>query len=102
MAIHRGKQEQEDWEAQYIKDIELANKKARLDRYEKMTALQKEAGTSLEDYGFKTPALLGIQTSKAAKRAAKKTMAPPGIGAAQKATSNAVMTGYGEQDDFVP
>ena len=77
----------------------MANKKARLDRYEKMTALQKEAGTSLEDYGFKTPALLGIQTSKAAKRVAKKSPVPAGIGAVQKAISN---VDYADQEDFDP
>jgi hypothetical protein len=99
VAIHRGKQEQEDFEAQYIKDIEIANKKARLNRYEKMSALQKEAGTSLDDYGFKTPALLGIQTSKAAKRTAKNHMGSVGIGSAQKAISNA---DYADQEEFDP
>lgn len=99
VAIHRGKQEQEDWEAQYIKDIELANKNARIGRYEKMTALQKEAGTSLDDYNFKTPSLLGIQTSKAAKRIARKAQVPAGIGAVQKAISN---VDYADQEDFDP
>ena len=99
IAIHRGKQEQEEFEAQYIKDIEIANKKARLNRYETMSALQKEAGTSLDDYGFKTPALLGIQTSKAAKRTAKNHMGSVGIGSAQKAISNA---DYADQEEFDP
>lgn len=101
IAIHRGKQEQEDWEAQYIKDIELKNKAARIDRYEKMTAMQKEEGTSLDDYGFRTPALLGIQTSSAAKRAIKKNSSV-GIGNTQKVTSNTVIFDNAELEEFDP
>jgi len=102
VAIHRGKQEQEEWEAKYIKDIELANKKARLERYTKMTAMQKAAGTSLDDYNFKNPPLLGMQTSKAAKRAARreKVLVPAGVGSVQKAVSNMVASGLNEREEY--
>lgn len=100
VAIHRGKQEQEEWEAKYIKDIELANKKARLDRYARMTAMQKAAGTSAEDYNMKSPAIMGIQTSKASKRAAKREKVLVEIGSIQKAASNKVMMGITESETF--
>lgn len=89
VAIHRGKQEQEEWEGQYIKDIEIANKQARIERWSKMEELQKEHSVHPEDYGHRVPALLGIQTSVAAKRAGKKAAVASSIGKVQKAISNA-------------
>ncbi|PKO97050.1 MAG: kinase [Bacteroidetes bacterium HGW-Bacteroidetes-7] len=100
VAIHRGKQEQEEWEAQYIKDIEIANKQARINRYEKMEQLQREHGTHPEDRGFRSPAIAGIQTSVAAKRKAKKSSNVLGsIGVIQKAVSNADIM---QEEDFDP
>ena len=98
VAIHRGKQEQEDWEAQYIKDIEIANKQARINRYEKMEQLQREHGVHAEDYGMRSPAIAGIQTSKAAKRAAKGVAATSSVGSIQKALSNADIMDSREED----
>jgi hypothetical protein len=77
VAIHRGKQEQEAWEAQYIKDIELANKAKRLERMSQMTAIQKQFATSSADYDMNTPLVAGIETSKAAKKSKKKLVPVP-------------------------
>lgn len=97
--IHRGKQEQEDWEAAYIKKVELANKAKRIERKERMEALQKEFGTSNEDYGMNSPALAGIETTKAAKKKTSraKELVPVTIGMIAKAESNAV-----EDEEFDP
>jgi hypothetical protein len=97
--IHRGKQEQEDWEAAYIKKVELANKAKRIERKEKMEALQKEFGTSNEDYGMNSPALAGIETTRSAKKKAGKVkeLVPVTIGMIAKAESNAV-----EDEEFDP
>ena len=99
VAIHRGKQEQEEWEAQYIKDIEIANKKARVSRWEQMEQLQRAHGTHPEDRGFRSPAISGIQTSVAAKRKAKKSNVLGSIGVVQKAVSNADIM---QEEDFDP
>lgn len=98
--IHRGKQEQDEWEAAFIKKVELANKAKRIERKERMEALQKEFGTSNEDYGMVSPALAGIESNRTAKKkgAAKaKELVPVSIGAVSKAESNAV-----EDEDFDP
>lgn len=87
--IHRGKQEQEEWEAAYIKKIELANKHLRVERVEKMERLQREYGTSNDDYGMETPAVLGVTNAK--KRVKKERAAvavPVSLGEVEKAESN--------------
>ncbi len=93
VAIHRGKQEQQEWEAQYIKDVELANKQARRERWEKMEQLKREHGVHAEDYGMRSPAILGMDTSPAAKRSRPAAT----IGKVQKAVSNA---DFDESEDF--
>ena len=97
--IHRGKQEQEEWEAAFIKKVELANKAKRVERKEKMEALQKQFGTSNEDYGMNSPALAGIETTRSAKKKTSKAkeLVPVTIGMVSKAESNAV-----EDEDFDP
>lgn len=85
VAIHRGKQEQQEWEAQYIKDVELANKQARRERWRKMEQLKREHGVHSEDYGMRSPAILGLETSPSAKH----SRTASGIGKIQKAVSNA-------------
>lgn len=97
--IHRGKQEQEEWEASYIKRVELANKAKRIERKEKMEALQAEYGTSNEDYGMNSPALAGIESSRKAKRKrSEKQLVAVSIGAIEKVESNAVA----EDEEFDP
>jgi len=49
---------------------------------------------------MKSPAIMGIQTSKASKRAAKKELVPVEIGSIQKAASNKVMVGITESETF--
>lgn len=72
--IHRGKQEQEAWEPQWIKDIELAVKEMRVKTYQNGIRIMKEWGCAPVDYGFRTPAIKGIQTSKSAKRMKRKEL----------------------------
>lgn len=93
VAIHRGKQEQQEWEAQYIKDVEIANKQARRERWEKMEQLKRAHGVHAEDYGMRSPAILGLDTSTAAKR----SRPAAAIGKVQKAVSNA---DFDESEDF--
>lgn len=93
VAIHRGKQEQQEWEAQYIKDVEIANKQARRERWEKMEQLKRDHGVHAEDYGMRSPAILGLDTSTAAKR----SRPAASIGKVQKAVSNA---DFDESEDF--
>jgi len=93
VAIHRGKQEQQEWEAQYIKDVEIANKQARRERWEKMEQLKRDHGVHAEDYGMRSPAILGLDTSAAAKR----SRPAAAIGKVQKAVSNA---DFDESEDF--
>lgn len=93
VAIHRGKQEQQEWEAQYIKDVEIANKQARRERWEKMEQLKRDHGVHAEDYGMRSPAILGLDTSTAAKR----SRPAAAIGKVQKAVSNA---DFDESEDF--
>ncbi len=93
VAIHRGKQEQQEWEAQYIKDVELANKQARRERWEKMEQLKRDHGVHAEDYGMRSPAILGLDTSAAGKR----SRPAAAIGKVQKAVSHA---DFDESEDF--
>lgn len=72
--IHRGKQEQEEWEAKFIKQTELANKALRVKTKQEAVALQQLFGTSAEDYGYKTPLIKGVETSAAYKRKREKVL----------------------------
>lgn len=65
--IHRGKQEQEEWEATFIKQMELGNKALRVKIQQNAINLQAKYGTAPEDYGFVTPLIKGLETSRQAK-----------------------------------
>lgn len=88
--IHRGKQEQEEWEAAYIKKIELANKAKRIERVEAMEELRKQYGTSNEDYGMETPAVLGVNSGRKKAKKEKKALVgvPVSLGEVEKIESN--------------
>jgi hypothetical protein len=79
--VHRGKQEQDDWEAQFFKDVELANKTARIETRDKMDAILEQHGLLPEQNGLNSPRLKGIE--KAKRKAGE-------IGKAQKEVSNMV------------
>jgi len=77
----RNIQEQEDWEAEYIKNLEIANKTARVATRDKMDAILEEHGLLPEQNGLFSPTIKGIE---------KKTRAKAGeIGKYQKAVSYA-------------
>ena len=65
--IHRGKQEQEAWEAEWIKKVENAKKSARVISHEATEEILKEHGMSNEDYGLNTPGIKGITNTKKQK-----------------------------------
>lgn len=99
--IHRGKQEQEEWEAAYIKKIELANKAKRVERVEAMEALRRQFGTSNEDYGMETPAVLGVTSGKKVKKEKKELVTVPvSLGEVEKLESNADALDLADDEDF--
>ena len=65
--IHRGQQEQEDWEAQYYRDQIEATKKIRITTEEKAEANLQKHNMTAESYGYKNPKLKGV-TSKRVKK----------------------------------
>ena len=79
IGIHRNIQEQEDWEAEYIKNLEIANKTARIATRDKTDAILEEHGLLPEQNGLFSPTIKGVE---------KKTRAKAGeIGKYQKAVS---------------
>lgn len=99
--IHRGKQEQEEWEAAYIKKIELANKAKRIERVEAMEEIKRQFGTSNDDYGMNTPPVLGVTNSKKKAKKEKKALVsvPVSLGEIEKRESNLDEFDL-EEDDF--
>lgn len=81
--IHRGRQEQEDWEQSFIKRVELKVKENRIARRDQMDAILRENKMHPEDYGHNSPALLGIESSRKAKKQTE-------FGKYQKELSNSV------------
>ena len=80
VVIHRGKQEQEAWEAQWYTTVNNMVKEMRVKTMQERLNLQKQYGTSAEDYGLITPAIKGIQTSRSAKqKVKKKELIPAGV-----------------------
>lgn len=65
--IHRGQQEQEDWEAQYYRDQIEATKKIRIATEEKAEANLQKHNMTAESYGYKNPKLKGINSKKVKK-----------------------------------
>lgn len=92
--IHRGKQEQEDFEATFIKDIIDKNKAFRVEDRDEIESLLERHKMRAEDYGLNSPAIKGVETSKASKK--EKT----GIGNYQKEVSNTVLTQDSNVDIF--
>lgn len=98
-AVHRGKQEQEDWEASYITAIEKEKKDLRLSKRDEMDEILRDHDLLPEQHGLNSPALKGIETSRSAKntgevkaRTARKQRTK-GIAGVQKDISNAVEIG---------
>lgn len=83
--IHRGRQEQEEWEASFIKEVELKNKAKRIERRDMMNDILETHKMTPSHYGLVEPKLKGIESSKTKKR---ETI---DIGQHQKAVSNLVI-----------
>lgn len=89
--IHRGRQEQEEWEASFIKQVENKNKQVRIESRDKMNEILAEHNRRPEDYGLNSPKLKGIESSKGRKQKTD-------IGQIQKKESNAVLVS--DTDDY--
>ncbi|MCT4580805.1 MAG: Mu transposase C-terminal domain-containing protein [Flavobacteriales bacterium] len=86
--IHRGKQEQESWEAEYYKKVEELKKQSRLAADEKMDSLLESEGRAAHQYGLNSPSLLGLKN--------KREKVANNIGKIQKEESNYI---YIEEED---
>lgn len=82
--IHRGRQEQEDWEASFIKQVEMKNKEKRIERRNKMTEILEAQNMTPSSYGLNEPKIKGIESSKKQKQV-------DDIGEYQKKLSNLVL-----------
>jgi len=94
--VHRGKQEQEDWEAQFFKDIDKETETLRVETQQIVREIQERHNDLPEQHGFVTPKLKGINSKSTTKKAKQPA---DNFGRIQKAMSNAVMAG-GDDEDF--
>lgn len=100
--IHRGKQEQEDWEAGYIRSIEDKKKELRIRKRDEMEEILEKHNLLPEQHGLNSPALKGIETSRPAQKAEavktrkRKKQRTKGIAEIQKEISNVVAIGGGD------
>lgn len=85
--VVRGKQEQTDLDAQFIKDIELKNKVIRIEARDKADLNLAHHGMRAVDYGFDEPLLKGVESGKNQRR---KLTRNPEIGGYQKEVSEMV------------
>lgn len=92
--VHRGKQEQEDWEASWMKQVDAAFERKRIAIHEGIRAIQEKHNQLPEQHGLITPAIKGI--SKKKQKASKQPV--DNFGRLQKAISNAVAVGADEED----
>ncbi len=92
--VHRGKQEQEQWEAAWLKKVEIHSNETREAWHEAGMDIMAAHNQLPEQHGLVTPALKGINKSKNKK--AKQAM--DNFGKIQKAMSNAVAAGVDDED----
>ena len=67
LLTHRGKQEQEAWEAEYYQRVDAAIDAERQTAYDTMKGILGEHGRSAEDYDLVEPGLLGMKKRKKVK-----------------------------------
>lgn len=97
--IHRNKQEQEDWEASYIRAVEDKKKALRIRKRDEMDEILRAHNLLPEQHGLNSPALKGIETSRPAqktevvKERKRRKQRTKGIAEVQKEISNAVAIG---------
>ena len=68
LIIHRGKQEQEDFEAEFIKDIENKTKALRIEARDEVEEILERHKMRASDYGFNAPPLKGIESGRKQKK----------------------------------
>ena len=61
---HRGIQEQEAWESEYYRTIQHMNDEERKAAFDTMEGILGEHEATAEDYGLRSPGLLGIKSTK--------------------------------------
>jgi hypothetical protein len=66
--IHRGQQEQEDWEAQYYRNQIETIKQTRITIQNQVEANLQKHNMSAENYGYRTPNLKGINSNRKSKK----------------------------------
>jgi hypothetical protein len=92
--IHRGKQEQEDWEMKRWHAIEKEIEDMRIELKQELLNIQNKYNQTPEQHGLNTPKYRGEKPNK------KKSKQPAGnFGKLQKALSNVVPAGV-DDDDF--
>lgn len=102
--IHRGKQEQEEWEASYIRSIEDKKKALRLRKRDEIEEILEKHNLLPEQHGLNSPALKGIETSRPAKKTEviktreRRKQRTKGIAEIQKEISNVVAIGGGDDE----
>ena len=69
--IHRGKQEQEQFEAEWIKKVKKENKNKRIQRRNEMDEILKSFNMDAESYGLVKPNLKGLENSKIGRKSKK-------------------------------
>ena len=95
--VHRGKQEQEAWEASWMKRVDAEIDAMRLELFDEIKAIQEKHNQLPEQHGLITPQPKGISSLK--NKNAKAKQAIDNFGRLQKAVSNLVMAG-GDNEDF--
>lgn len=102
--VHRGKQEQEDWEAAYFRKVEDKKKALRVKKRDEMDEILRSHNLLPEQHGLNSPALKGVETSHPAKKTKvvkerkQRKQRTKGIAEVQKVISNVVTVGGGEDD----
>jgi hypothetical protein len=68
VVVVRGRQEQEEFDTQYIASVQKLNDTARITRVDKMDEILREHGMHAEDYGLNAPNVLGLTKKKKTKK----------------------------------
>ncbi len=93
--VHRNIQEQQEWEASWMKQVDEELNNMRLEIEENIRSIQEKHHQLPEQHGLVSPAIKGINNPKK-KKAQQKA---DNFGRLQKAMSNAVMAG-GDDEEF--
>ena len=91
--VHRGKQEQEDFEAGYLKTVNDKLKEIRVSNRDQVETILEQEGRRAIDYGLNEPALKGIESSRAKKEKLD-------IGSYQKKVSETVLADDNDDIDI--